>query len=92
MTFKMFKLSETKLCGLITDGAPAMTGKHNGFVNLMKQSVPQEIIIHHCILHQEQLCAKTLEMKHIMDNIVASKFKNCNNNNNILYVPQMLFK
>ena len=38
----------------------------------MKQSVPQETITHHCILHKEQLCAKTLEMKHIMGNIVGT--------------------
>ena len=51
---------------------PLLTGKHNDFVNLMKQSVPQETITHHCILHKEQLCAKTLEMKHIMGNIVGT--------------------
>ena len=50
----------------------AMTGKHNSFVNLMKQFVPHKIITHHCILHQKQLYAKTLEMQHIMDNVVVT--------------------
>ena len=57
-----FNLPEDKRSGLTTDGAPALTGKHNGFVSLMLKSVSHEVIIH-CIIHQEQLCAKTLEMK-----------------------------
>ena len=44
-------------------GETAMTGKQNGFVSLMHKSVPHEVITHHCIIHQEQLCAKILEMK-----------------------------
>ena len=58
-----FSLPADKLCGRTTDGAPAMTGKHNGFFSLMLKSVPHVLITHHCIIHQEQLCAKTLEMK-----------------------------
>ena len=58
---KKFKLSMNKLIGITTDGAPAITGKQNGFVTLLAKSVPHEIIAHHCIIHQENLCAKTLE-------------------------------
>ena len=42
-------------------GAPVMTGKQNGFATLLAKSVPHEIIAHHCIIHQENLCGKTLE-------------------------------
>jgi len=67
-----FKLSKNKLTGITTDGAPAMTGKQNGFVTLLAKSVPHEIITHHCIIHQENLCAKTLEMKHVMEKVVSA--------------------
>ena len=49
-----------------------MTGKHKGFVSLMLKSMPFPIMTYHCIIHQEQLCAKTLEMKHVMENVVNS--------------------
>ena len=67
-----FNLPEDKLSGLTTDGAPALTGKHNGLVSLMLKSVSHEVITHHCIIHQEQLCAKTLEMKHVMEKVVST--------------------
>ncbi|XP_069506309.1 general transcription factor II-I repeat domain-containing protein 2A-like [Ambystoma mexicanum] len=67
-----FNLPEDKLCGLTTNGAPAMIGKHNGFVSLMAKSVPQNVITHHCIIHQEQLCAKALEMTHVMEKVVST--------------------
>ena len=33
---KKFKLSMNKLVGITTDGAPAMTGKQNGFALLLQ--------------------------------------------------------
>lgn len=65
-----FELSDDKLIGITTDGAPAMTGKQNGLVTLLSKSVPQDVITHHCVIHQENLCAKTLEMKHVMEKVV----------------------
>lgn len=67
-----FGLPEGKLCGLTTDGAPSMTGKYNGFATLMTKSVTQDVITHHCIIHQEQLCAKVLEMKDVMEKVVST--------------------
>jgi len=67
-----FGLPEDKLCGLTTDGAPSMTGKYNGFIALMLKSVTHDIISHHCILHQEQLCAKVLDMKDVMEKVVST--------------------
>src|SRR6218665_3520958 len=49
-----------------------MTGKHNSFVQLMLNSVPQDVITYHCILHQEQLCAKTIQMQHVMKKVVST--------------------
>ena len=59
-----------KLCGITTDGAPAMIGKHKGFTSLMRKYISHEVITHHRIIHQQQLCAKTLEMKHVMERVV----------------------
>ena len=57
-----FKLQEDRLCSLTTDGAPALTGKNTGFVTLMKKHINSELVNFHCIIHQEQLCAKQLQM------------------------------
>ena len=67
-----FNLQLTKLCGLTTDGAPSMIGKNTGFTIILKKTVAHEIIVRHCILHQEQLCAKTLNMKHVMKNVIST--------------------
>ena len=47
-----------------------MTGKHKGFVSLMFNSMPFPVMTYHCIIHQEQLRAKIIEMKHVMENVV----------------------
>ena len=33
-----FELSEDKLCGITTDGAPTMVGKHKGSTSIMLKS------------------------------------------------------
>ncbi|XP_065651049.1 general transcription factor II-I repeat domain-containing protein 2A-like [Hydra vulgaris] len=63
-------IREKKLCGVTTDGASALTGKNIGFVALLKKSINHEIISYHCIIHQEQLCAKVLEMKNVMELVI----------------------
>ncbi|KAI6652455.1 General transcription factor II-I repeat domain-containing protein 2A-like [Oopsacas minuta] len=68
--FTKFKLADEKLSGLTTDEALAMTGKHKGFVSLMLKSMTSPVMAYHCIIHQEQLCAKILDMKHVMENVV----------------------
>ncbi|XP_053577946.1 G patch domain and ankyrin repeat-containing protein 1 isoform X1 [Bombina bombina] len=67
-----FKLPEDKLSGIVTDGSYEMTCDFNGFVNLMFESLPNEILVHHCIIHQEQLCTNTLEMKNMMEKVVST--------------------
>lgn len=42
-----------------TDGAPAMTGRHKGFIAHLKQAVPNVLAIH-CIIHRQHLVAKSL--------------------------------
>ena len=57
-----------KLIFITTDGAPAMVGSSNGFITLCKRNNSFSNFIHyHCIIHQEVLCGKVLNMKEIMD-------------------------
>ncbi|XP_065642483.1 general transcription factor II-I repeat domain-containing protein 2A-like [Hydra vulgaris] len=69
-TLVKFELPEKKLCGVTTDGASAVTGKNIGYITLLKKSIYHEIISYHCIIHQEQLCAKVLEMKNVMELVI----------------------
>ncbi|CAH1987888.1 unnamed protein product, partial [Acanthoscelides obtectus] len=60
------------LRGVATDGAPATLSEAQGFTGRMKRKVRDAglppISSVHCILHQEQLCAKTLHnFKSVMD-------------------------
>ena len=49
----------TKIVSVTTDGAPSMTGKDAGFINLFTNEVGHPLLGFHCIVHQEALCAKT---------------------------------
>jgi hypothetical protein len=42
-----------------TDGAPAMTGRHKGFIAHLKQAVPNVFAVH-CVIHRQHLVAKNL--------------------------------
>ena len=61
-------LDLSKLIGVTTDGAPAMTGKKKGFVALLQKQNGngQQWYRLHCIIHQDQLCAKSLKLKDIV--------------------------
>uniref|UniRef100_A0A3Q3IZK0 SPIN-DOC-like zinc-finger domain-containing protein n=1 Tax=Monopterus albus TaxID=43700 RepID=A0A3Q3IZK0_MONAL len=52
-----------KMAEITTDGAPAMIGRKAGLTTLVSQKVAQcggKVAQYHCILHQEQLCAKSI--------------------------------
>jgi hypothetical protein len=72
------ELSWTKLVNLATDGAPAMLSEKVGVVGLLKDKL-HSLSPHgtnftsiHCILHQEALCGKNLQMKGVMDTVVKT--------------------
>lgn len=66
------KLPLFKLASITTDGAPAMIGRTAGFIGLCKQSESfPDFLNYHCIIHQQGLCGKILNMKDVMD--VANK-------------------
>lgn len=75
-SFKNFiektQLPVYKLVCITTDGAPAMVGRVNGFIAKCRQDDAfPDSLNYHCIIHQQALCAKMLNMKEIMD--VATK-------------------
>lgn len=54
---KDIPLSNVSACA--TDGAPAMSGRHAGFLAHLKKEVPGVITIH-CVIHRQHLAAKKL--------------------------------
>ena len=61
-------LDVKKIVSVTTDGAPSMTGKDAGFVNLFTKHVGHPLVAFHCIVHQEALCAKSglKELEYVM--------------------------
>ena len=51
-----------------------MTGEKKGFVALLQKHVGngQQLYRLHCIIHQDQLCAKSLKLKEIMANVIKT--------------------
>ena len=50
---------------VVTDGARAMTGQGIGFAGILKNH-GVNCLMFHCIIHQEALCAKSLQMSDVM--------------------------
>ncbi len=62
------------LSGITTDGAPAMVSKRTGLSALVSEKVSKSggsVLKYHCILHQEQLCAKSIGLKNVMQDVIA---------------------
>lgn len=61
----------TSLIACAADGAPAMMGRKNGFLKLMKDNNPQMMTVH-CVIHRENLATKqmTPELHEIMLSVV----------------------
>ena len=48
-----------KILSVSTDGDKSMAGIRKGFVAILKEKIIHDILIYHCIIHQEALCAQT---------------------------------
>ena len=60
-----------KLVSVTTDGAPAMIGRHTGFIAHCKGDTEFSNFLHyHCIIHQQALCAKVIGFEHVMTPVV----------------------
>lgn len=59
-----------KIVGVATDGAPAMVGRHSGFVKHLMDVTPT-VVPFHCIIHETMLCSKlNSDYKNLMLNIM----------------------
>ena len=73
LAMNKFELLE-KLSGLTTDGAPAMVGPQKGLTALVKKEIsrlsldPSDLVVCHCIIHQESLCAHSMKLHNVNDN------------------------
>ncbi|XP_067949860.1 general transcription factor II-I repeat domain-containing protein 2-like [Watersipora subatra] len=73
-----YNLPWDKLVSLATDGAPSMCSQNVGVVGLVKNKLNSletagiNFTSIHCILHQEALCSKSLQMKEVMDVVVKT--------------------
>ena len=57
--FQDNKLEWEDLCGVCSDGAPAMLGSRAGFQKLFKDKSP-EVTGVHCVIHRQALACKTM--------------------------------
>ncbi|GFW92718.1 uncharacterized protein TNCV_1735111 [Trichonephila clavipes] len=56
-----------KVVSMTTDGAPSMTGTVNGFFAMcMRDDDFPHFLSYHCIIPQQALCCKILNMRHAM--------------------------
>ena len=72
LSLDKFNIDRKNIYLITTDGAPALTSKHNVFISLFKESLDHEILGYHCLIHQQQLCAQNLNMKHLMTDLVKA--------------------
>ncbi|XP_015677944.1 SCAN domain-containing protein 3-like [Protobothrops mucrosquamatus] len=70
---KEHKISWEKVCGVCTDGAPAMLGCRSGFQRLVLNESPK-VIGTHCMIHWQILATKTLpqELQEVMKSVIRS--------------------
>ncbi|QQP40840.1 Uncharacterized protein FKW44_015026 [Caligus rogercresseyi] len=69
--FNIKKIPLQKLVSITTDGAPAMTGQHVGFIAHCKSDPAfPKFVQYHCIIHQQALCAKVIGFEHVMTPVV----------------------
>jgi hypothetical protein len=72
-----FALDLSRLCGVTTDGAPAMIGSKKGFSTLLVNHLrslghKQDVKRFHCIVHQEALCANSVTIASVMNVVVKA--------------------
>uniref|UniRef100_UPI0035901BC1 general transcription factor II-I repeat domain-containing protein 2-like n=1 Tax=Myxine glutinosa TaxID=7769 RepID=UPI0035901BC1 len=78
LAMNKFELQFDKLSGLATDGAPAMVGAQKGLTALFKKEMsrlsldPSELVVCHCIIHQENLCAQSLKLNNVTTTVVST--------------------
>ena len=64
------ELSVRQVIIVCTYGAPAMIGRNVGFCAQLEQFLGRTLLKYHCMIHQESLCGKSLQMKDVMSVVV----------------------
>ena len=59
-----------KLTSVCTDGAPAMTGCNAGLCARLEQFLGRTLLKYHCMIHQESLCGKSLQITDVLSVVV----------------------
>jgi hypothetical protein len=63
-----------KLLGVVTDGTPSMAGKNIGLSSLItkdvKNTTGRDLFVYNCLIHQENLCAKSAKKTNVVANLV----------------------
>ena len=76
LAMRKFNLPFEKLGGIATDGAPAMVGSPKGSTALLKKELTRcglaadDLVVCHCIIHQQNLCAKSLQFRNVMSTVI----------------------
>ncbi|XP_060780911.1 zinc finger BED domain-containing protein 5-like [Neoarius graeffei] len=65
------RIDWSRCCGICTDGARAMTGRHSGLVKQV-QAVAPAVVWKHCIIHRQALVTKKMpkELRAVLDEAV----------------------
>ena len=71
--FCEINLKLSNLVSVFTDGAPSMIGTHEGFVALLRRELPNpdSLMSFHCILHQQNLCAKSVFLSDTLNGVIG---------------------
>ena len=76
LAMRKFNLPFERLSGLATDGAPAMVGSQKGLTTLVKREMTRyglnasDLVVCHCVIHQENLCAKSVKLSNVMPIVI----------------------
>jgi hypothetical protein len=76
--FERFGLKWSSLTGICTDGAPSMVGARKGFIGIVQEKATQlqicsaDLTKFHCIIHQQNLCAKSIKFMNVMEVVINS--------------------
>ena len=67
-----------KKSSIATDGAASMIGKNKGAIGLLrKTNLLSDFKAHHCLLHQQSLCAKHVAVEDVMTTGKDCKLYSC---------------
>ncbi len=60
-----------RCCGICSDGAKAMTGRHSGLISRVKEVAPRAVWTH-CTIHRQALAAKKMpnDLRSVLDEAV----------------------